>query len=59
MSDTIKTNNELDNYGRLTESMPSEMLGYNFKAIRVYCKENGKQLSELTYKEIEKFRNSK
>jgi len=58
MTDTIKTNNELDNFGRLTEPMPSETPGYNFKAMRKYCKENGKQLSELTYKEIEQFRST-
>ena len=58
MSDTIKMNNALDNYGRLTEPMPKETPGYNFKALRNYCKENGKLLSELSYKEIEQFRST-
>ncbi|MBQ4640654.1 MAG: hypothetical protein IJB69_09095 [Clostridia bacterium] len=50
--------NELDNYGRLTEPMPPDMPGYDFKAMRKYCEENGKQLSELTYEEIEQFRST-
>lgn len=52
----ILDDQELDNYGRLTEPMPSDVPGYNFKAMRKYCEENGKELSDLTEKEIELFR---
>lgn len=51
-------NNELDNHGRLTEPIPSDMPGYDFKAMRKYCEEKGKQLSELTYEEIEQFKST-
>lgn len=56
MTNTIKTNNELDNYGKLTESMPDDAPKYNFRAIRDYCREKHKALDELTEKEIEQFR---
>lgn len=57
MTDIIKENNALDNYGQLTESMPNDATKYNFRAIRNYCKEHNKTLGELTEKEIEQFRN--
>jgi len=56
MSDTIKKNNELDNFGMLTEPMPQDAPRYNFRAIRDYCRKHGKSLADLTEKEIEHFR---
>ena len=58
MTDTIKTNNQLDNYGKLTESMPSNAPRYNFGLMSKYCKEKKKSLSELTQDEIEQFRSN-
>jgi hypothetical protein len=55
MTDIIKTKNELDNYGALTEQMPQNATKYNFKKMREYCKINKKTLSELTEAEIEQF----
>lgn len=56
MTNTINNNNELDNHGKLTESMPDNAPKYNFRAIRDYCKANHKTLDVLTEKEIEQFR---
>lgn len=56
MTDTIKRDNQLDNFGALTEHMPDDAPKYNFKKVREYCKEHGKNLSELTESEIEQFR---
>lgn len=55
MKDTIKTNNELDNYGTLTESMPSDIPTYDFRKIKEYCKKHNKTLSDITEKELEQF----
>ena len=55
MTDTISRNNELDNYGALTEHMPDDAPKYDFKKIKEYCKKHGKTLAELTEKEIEQF----
>ena len=33
MTNTIKVNNELDNYGKLTEPMPDDSTKYNFKKL--------------------------
>ena len=55
MTNTIKTNNELDNYGILTEPMPENATRYDFKKIREYCKEKNKTLSELSESEIKRF----
>lgn len=58
MTDIIKANNKLDDYGKLTESMPSNAPKYNFKLMTQYCNEKNKSLSELTQEEIEQFRNN-
>ena len=55
MTDIIKKNNELDNYGILTEQMPDNATRYDFKAIREYCKANKKNLADLTESEIKRF----
>ncbi len=55
MTDTIKENNELDNYGILTEQMPEDATKYNCKAIREFCKKNNKTLAEMTEEEINRF----
>ena len=55
MTDIIKANNELDNYGILTEQMPSDATQYNFKAIRDFCKKNNITLAEMTEEEINQF----
>lgn len=55
MTNTIKANNELDNYGILTEQLPEDATRYNFKAIREYCKKNNKTLAEMTEEEINRF----
>lgn len=46
MTDTIKENNELDNYGILTEQMPEDATKYNCKAIREFCKKTTKHLQK-------------
>lgn len=56
MSDTISRKNELDNYGVLTEAMPTDAPQYDFRKIRDYCRQSGKSLSELTPGEIDRFR---
>jgi len=58
MSDTIKKNNELDNYGALTEPMPPDATKYNFRKIRDYCRQHNKTLADLTEKEIETFKST-
>ena len=58
MTDTIKTNNKLDNYGLLTDHMTDSDPKYNFAKIRAYCKLHKKNLAELTEAEIEKFRSN-
>ena len=35
MKNIIKNNNELDNYGKLTEPMPDNIQKYNFKKISI------------------------
>ena len=55
MTDIIKANNELDNYGALTEPMPDDATTYNFKKIQEYCNKHNKTLSELTASEIKQF----
>ncbi len=57
MTNTIKANNELDNYGKLTESMPDNSTKYNFRSLRNYCREHKKTLADLTQDEIEQFKN--
>ena len=56
MIDTIKKSNELDNNGPLTEHA-TDMPSFNFREMRDYCKANGKEMSDLTEKEIEQFKN--
>lgn len=58
MSDIIKKNNELDNYGALTEPMSADAPKYNFREIRDYCRQHNKTLADLTEKEIETFRST-
>lgn len=48
--------NPLDNYGALTDPFPDSSPGYNFKRIREYCREKGKEFSELTYEEFDMFK---
>lgn len=56
MTDFIKKNNVLDDFGRLTEPMPDDFTGYNFGKIKEYCNNNNKTLSDLTEDELIKFR---
>lgn len=55
MKDTIKKNNELDNYGVLTEQMPDDAPRYDFKKIREYCKKHNKSLADFTEEEFNQF----
>lgn len=55
MKDTIKKNNQLDNYGILTEQMPDDAPIYDFKKIREYCKKRGKTLADFTEEEFNQF----
>lgn len=59
MNSITKKIEALDNFGRLTEPMPSDAPMYNFREIRDYCRKNKKSMSEMTYKEFEMFRTDK
>ena len=59
MTSISKKMEALDNYGRLTEPMPSDAPTYNFREIRDYCRKNKKSMAEMTYKEFEMFRTDK
>lgn len=58
MKDIIVANNELDNYGLLTERMPTDAPSYDFKKIKEYCRLHNKALSEMTEEEIQKFQST-
>ena len=54
MTDTIKNNNKLDEYGQLTEPFEST-IKYDCKKITEYCRANNKALSELSQEELDQF----
>lgn len=57
MRDTMaKALDALDSSGRLTDPWPEDCKGYNFKDMRSYCKKTGKDMRELTEREVERFR---
>ena len=55
MIDTM-AENPLDNFGALTDPFSDSSPGYNFKRIREYCRETGKEFTELTYEEFDMFK---
>lgn len=58
MSNTIKRNYELDNYGALTEHTPDDAPRYDFAKIRDCCRKNNKTLADMNEKEIEQFKST-
>jgi hypothetical protein len=57
MRDTMaKALDALDGFGRLTDPWPKDYKGYNFRDMRNYCKRTGKDMRDLTEREVESFR---
>ena len=54
MKNIINQENNLDDFGPLTEPMPEKCL-YDFAKLREYCKKNNKYASELSREELDKF----
>lgn len=56
MTDIMGKNNNLDNFGKLTEPWDESAPTYNIKKLMEYCKMKKKRPVELTDEERENFR---